>query len=103
MSDWTSRLFFSRKAVEYHQGNGRAECGLQGRQQLRRFVEHWAQPAVAAVQSDREACLVFAPPTPCGVPVKYRHALQHHRPPMTREIYDQARGANRVDGPLVRL
>ena len=31
-------LFISRKAVEYHLGNIYAKCGLQGRQQLRRFV-----------------------------------------------------------------
>jgi DNA-binding NarL/FixJ family response regulator len=37
-------LFISRKAVEYHLGNIYAKCGLQGRQQLRRFVEHWRQP-----------------------------------------------------------
>jgi ATP/maltotriose-dependent transcriptional regulator MalT len=40
-----SELFISRKAVEYHLGNIYAKCGLQGRQQLRRFVEQWAQPA----------------------------------------------------------
>src|SRR6185437_2330017 len=39
-----SELFISRKAVEYHLGNIYAKCGLQGRQQLRRFVEQWAQP-----------------------------------------------------------
>jgi ATP/maltotriose-dependent transcriptional regulator MalT len=39
-----SELFISRKAVEYHLGNVYAKCGLQGRQQLRRFVEQWAQP-----------------------------------------------------------
>jgi ATP/maltotriose-dependent transcriptional regulator MalT len=38
-------LFISRKAVEYHLGNIYAKCGLQGRQQLRRFVEQWGQPA----------------------------------------------------------
>ena len=37
-------LFISRKAVEYHLGNIYAKCGLQGRQQLRRFVERWHQP-----------------------------------------------------------
>ena len=40
-----AELFVSRKAVEYHLGNVYAKCGLQGRQQLRRFVEQWAQPA----------------------------------------------------------
>ena len=40
-----AELFISRKAVEYHLGNVYAKCGLQGRQQLRRFVEQWAQPA----------------------------------------------------------
>lgn len=38
-------LFVSRKAVEYHLGNIYAKCGLQGRQELRRFVEQWRQPA----------------------------------------------------------
>ena len=38
-------LFISRKAVEYHLGNVYAKCGLQGRQELRRFVERWRQPA----------------------------------------------------------
>ena len=40
-----AELFISRKAVEYHLGNIYAKCGLQGRQQLRRFVGQWAQPA----------------------------------------------------------
>jgi DNA-binding CsgD family transcriptional regulator len=40
-----AELFISRKAVEYHLGNIYAKCGLQGRQQLRRFVEQWSQPA----------------------------------------------------------
>jgi DNA-binding NarL/FixJ family response regulator len=40
-----AELFISRKAVEYHLGNVYAKCGLQGRQQLRRFVEQWRQPA----------------------------------------------------------
>ena len=40
-----AELFISRKAVEYHLGNIYAKCGLQGRQQLRRFVERWRQPA----------------------------------------------------------
>jgi DNA-binding CsgD family transcriptional regulator len=40
-----AELFISRKAVEYHLGNIYAKCGLQGRQQLRRFVEQWRQPA----------------------------------------------------------
>ena len=40
-----AELFVSRKAVEYHLGNIYAKCGLQGRQQLRRFVEQWARPA----------------------------------------------------------
>jgi DNA-binding CsgD family transcriptional regulator len=39
-----AELFISRKAVEYHLGNIYAKCGLQGRQQLRRFVERWGQP-----------------------------------------------------------
>ena len=39
-----AELFISRKAVEYHLGNIYAKCGLQGRQQLRRFVEQWNQP-----------------------------------------------------------
>jgi DNA-binding CsgD family transcriptional regulator len=37
-------LFVSRKAVEYHVGNIYAKRGLQGRQELRRFVEQWRQP-----------------------------------------------------------
>jgi len=41
-----AELFISRKAVEYHLGNIYAKCGLQGRQQLRRFVAQWRQPAV---------------------------------------------------------
>ena len=40
-----AELFVSRKAVEYHLGNIYAKCGLHGRQQLRRFVEQWGQPA----------------------------------------------------------
>ena len=36
-------LFISRKAVEYHLGNIYAKCGLQGRQELRRYVEQWHQ------------------------------------------------------------
>jgi DNA-binding CsgD family transcriptional regulator len=40
-----AELFISRKAVEYHLGNIYAKCGLRGRQQLRRFVEQWRQPA----------------------------------------------------------
>jgi len=40
-----AELFISRKAVEYHLGNIYAKCGLQGRQQLRHFVEQWRQPA----------------------------------------------------------
>jgi DNA-binding CsgD family transcriptional regulator/tetratricopeptide (TPR) repeat protein len=39
-----AELFISRKAVEYHLGNIYAKCGLQGRQQLRRFVGQWNQP-----------------------------------------------------------
>jgi ATP/maltotriose-dependent transcriptional regulator MalT len=39
-----AELFISRKAVEYHLGNIYAKCGLQGRHQLRRFVEQWRQP-----------------------------------------------------------
>jgi DNA-binding CsgD family transcriptional regulator len=42
-----AELFISRKAVEYHLGNIYAKCGLKGRQQLRRFVEQWRQPAAA--------------------------------------------------------
>jgi DNA-binding CsgD family transcriptional regulator len=40
-----AELFISRKAVEYHLGNIYAKCGLPGRQELRRFVEQWRQPA----------------------------------------------------------
>jgi DNA-binding NarL/FixJ family response regulator len=40
-----AELFVSRKAVEYHLGNIYAKCGLRGRQQLRRLVEQWGQPA----------------------------------------------------------
>jgi DNA-binding CsgD family transcriptional regulator len=40
-----AELFISRKAVEYHLGNIYAKCGLRGRQQLRRFVGQWRQPA----------------------------------------------------------
>jgi ATP/maltotriose-dependent transcriptional regulator MalT len=40
-----AELFISRKAVEYHLGNIYAKCGLRGRQQLRRYVEQWGQPA----------------------------------------------------------
>jgi DNA-binding CsgD family transcriptional regulator len=40
-----AELFISRKAVEYHLGNIYAKCGLHGRQQLRRFVAQWRQPA----------------------------------------------------------
>ena len=40
-----AELFISRKAVEYHLGNIYAKCGLKGRQELRRFVEQWRQPA----------------------------------------------------------
>ena len=39
-----AELFISRKAVEYHLGNIYAKCGLQGRQQLRRFVEQSRKP-----------------------------------------------------------
>jgi ATP/maltotriose-dependent transcriptional regulator MalT len=42
-----AELFISRKAVEYHLGNIYAKCGLQGRQQLRRFVDQWHQPVTA--------------------------------------------------------
>jgi len=41
-----AELFISRNTVEYHLGNIYAKCGLQGRQQLRRYVEQWGQPAV---------------------------------------------------------
>jgi DNA-binding NarL/FixJ family response regulator len=40
-----AELYISRKAVEYHLGNIYAKCGLPGRQQLRRFVGQWHQPA----------------------------------------------------------
>ena len=40
-----AELFVGRKAVEYHLGNIYAKCGLQGRQELRRFVNQWHQPA----------------------------------------------------------
>jgi ATP/maltotriose-dependent transcriptional regulator MalT len=40
-----AELFISRKAVEYHLGNIYAKSGVRGRQQLRRFVEQWRQPA----------------------------------------------------------
>ena len=50
-----AELFISRKAVEYHLGNIYAKYGLQGRQQLRRFVEQWRQPtAVSPVHVSRE-------------------------------------------------
>ncbi len=39
-----AELFISRKVVEYHLGNIYAKCGLQGRQELRRFVGQWRQP-----------------------------------------------------------
>jgi DNA-binding CsgD family transcriptional regulator len=42
-----AELFITRKAVEYHLGNIYAKCGVHGRQQLRRFVEQWRQPARA--------------------------------------------------------
>jgi DNA-binding CsgD family transcriptional regulator len=38
-------LYISRKAVEYHLSNIYAKCGLSGRQELRRYVEQWRQPA----------------------------------------------------------
>jgi DNA-binding CsgD family transcriptional regulator len=44
-SEVAAELFISRKAVEYHLGNIYAKCGLQGRQQLRRYVQQWRQPA----------------------------------------------------------
>ena len=31
--------------MEYHLGNIYAKCGLEGRQQLRRLVGQWRQPA----------------------------------------------------------
>ena len=40
-----AELFISRKAVEYHLGNIYAKFGLHGRQQLRRYVGQWRQPA----------------------------------------------------------
>jgi DNA-binding CsgD family transcriptional regulator len=42
-----AELFISRKAVEFHLSNIYAKCGLQGRQQLRRYVQQWRQPATA--------------------------------------------------------
>ena len=42
-----AELFISRKAVEYHLGNVYAKCGVQGRQQLRRLIEHQRLPAAA--------------------------------------------------------
>jgi ATP/maltotriose-dependent transcriptional regulator MalT len=42
-----AELYISRKAVEYHLGNIYAKCGIRGRQELRRFVEQWRQPASA--------------------------------------------------------
>jgi DNA-binding NarL/FixJ family response regulator len=39
-----AELFISRKAVEFHLSNVYAKCGLQGRQQLRRFVVEWPLP-----------------------------------------------------------
>jgi DNA-binding CsgD family transcriptional regulator len=42
-----TELFISRKAVEYHLGNIYAKSGLTGRQELRRFVAQWRQPAAA--------------------------------------------------------
>ena len=44
-SEVAAELFISRKAVEYHLGNIYAKLGLHGRQQLRRLVEQWRQPA----------------------------------------------------------
>ncbi len=44
-SEVAAELFVSRKAVEYHLGNIYAKLGLHGRQQLRRLVEQWRQPA----------------------------------------------------------
>jgi DNA-binding CsgD family transcriptional regulator len=40
-----AELFISRKAVEFHLGNIYAKCGLQGRQELRRFVAQSRHPA----------------------------------------------------------
>ena len=45
LAEESRSLALSRKAVEYHLGNIYAKCGLPGRQQLRRFVEQWRQPA----------------------------------------------------------
>ncbi|MBV9207097.1 MAG: hypothetical protein JO037_17260, partial [Actinobacteria bacterium] len=42
-----AELFISRKAVEYHLGNIYAKCGVRGRQELRRFIGQWCQPAAA--------------------------------------------------------
>jgi len=33
--------------VEYHLGDIYAECGLHGRQELRRYVEQWHQSTAA--------------------------------------------------------
>ena len=44
-SQTRAELYISRKAVEYHLSNIYAKCGLPGRQELRRFVEQWRQPA----------------------------------------------------------
>ncbi|HWM03374.1 MAG TPA: AAA family ATPase [Actinophytocola sp.] len=44
-SEIAAELFVSRKAVEYHLGNIYAKHGMRGRQQLRRLVGQWHQPA----------------------------------------------------------
>ena len=54
-----AELFVSRKAVEYHLGNIYAKCGLQGRQQLRRFVGEWARPAGGVAPSGGPSAVVL--------------------------------------------
>ncbi len=41
----TGELFISRKAVEYHLSNIYAKYGIHSRQQLRRLVAQWREPA----------------------------------------------------------
>jgi DNA-binding CsgD family transcriptional regulator len=40
-----AELFISRKAVEYHLSNVYGKYGIHSRQQLRRLVERWREPA----------------------------------------------------------
>ena len=40
-----AELFISRKAVEYHLSNIYAKYGIHSRQQLRRLVAQWREPA----------------------------------------------------------